>query len=89
MRALTRRHLIQGSSLLAASALLSACGKGEEEKIKPGRVLENPRLSHKRILRLHRRVWLLGDTSPIQQSQLFLRGWRGTCPPPQIHRGAI
>ena len=29
MRTLTRRHLIQGSSLLAASALLSACGKGE------------------------------------------------------------
>lgn len=29
MRTLTRRRLIQGSSLLAASALLSACGKGE------------------------------------------------------------
>ena len=29
MRTLTRRHLIQGSSLLAASALLSACGKKE------------------------------------------------------------
>ena len=29
MRTLTRRHLIQGSSLLAASAVLSACGKGE------------------------------------------------------------
>ena len=27
MRTLTRRHLIQGSSLLAASAVLSACGK--------------------------------------------------------------
>ena len=29
MLTMTRRHLIQGSSLLAASALLSACGKGE------------------------------------------------------------
>ena len=29
MRTLTRRHLIQGSSLLAASALLSGCGKKE------------------------------------------------------------
>ena len=28
MLTMTRRHLIQGSSLLAASALLSACGKG-------------------------------------------------------------
>lgn len=34
MRTLTRRRLIQGSSLLAASAVLSACGKGEEEEIK-------------------------------------------------------
>ena len=29
MLTMTRRRLIQGSSLLAASALLSACGKGE------------------------------------------------------------
>ena len=34
MRTLTRRRFIQGSSLLAASAVLSACGKGEEEEIK-------------------------------------------------------
>ena len=42
MRTLTRRRLIQGSSLLAVSALLSACGKGEEEKIKPEEFWKTP-----------------------------------------------
>ena len=42
MLTMTRRHLIQGSSLLAASALLSACGKGEEEKIKPEEFWKTP-----------------------------------------------
>ena len=42
MPPMTRRRLIQGSSLLAASALLSACGKGEEEKIKPEEFWKTP-----------------------------------------------
>ena len=42
MLTMTRRHLIQGSSLLAASAVLSACGKGEEEKIKPEEFWKTP-----------------------------------------------
>ena len=42
MPPMTRRHLIQGSSLLAVSALLSACGKGEEEKIKPEEFWKTP-----------------------------------------------
>ena len=42
MPPMTRRRLIQGSSLLAVSALLSACGKGEEEKIKPEEFWKTP-----------------------------------------------
>ena len=44
MRTLTRRHLIQGSSLLAASAVLSACGK---EEVRPEDLWRTPNPSTK------------------------------------------
>ena len=44
MLTMTRRHLIQGSSLLAASALLSACGK---EEMKPEDLWRTPLSSTK------------------------------------------
>ena len=44
MPPMTRRRLIQGSSLLAASALLSACGKGE---VKPEDLWRTPNPSTK------------------------------------------